>query len=667
MSGSGSIPPDLLTEWARLLLGSLRRAGVRDVVLSPGSRNTPFTWAALREDGLRCRTIIDERSAAFFAVGHAKMTGRPVLLVCTSGSAAANYFPAVVEAHESGTPLLLLTADRPLELQQAAAPQTIDQVRLYGGFARGYFELGTPDPQPAMLRAVCRIAAQAVAATLSPVPGPVQVNARARKPLEPLAGQGDDARSLAAEVDRLLPSGPAIYDAPPAAPPAGILALAAACRRARRGLVVCGPDTPWRAASACDVAALARATGFPVVAEPASQQRFGPLASDDGVALIDAFTALLASPRFRDGTGPDLIIQLGRPSTAAEWNGYLKRWDDAERWVIAPDGWPDPRGSATGWIRSGVGEAARAVAEALAADGDSGGGSGAPAVADGRLETESAGSDGGAGTAPGDARTAWRERLLRANDVARAVIAESLEGAFTEAAAVRAIADAVPRGGILALGNSLPIREAGIFAPAADRGITVWSQRGANGIDGVVSGAAGAAAATGRPTTLILGDVSFTHDVGGLAAARDLDAPLTVVVLNNGGGRIFERLPIAGLLAGDDDFLAWLTPPGIDVAAAARAFGAAFVRVKDAGGLARALAGGEQPPGAAVPPGTAAGAAVAPGANAAPGATVAPGATAAPGASAAPGATVVEVVVPGETTAPHHAAMIARLDERLPA
>ncbi len=617
MSDFARTPANLLTEWARLLLGSLRRAGVRDVVLSPGARNTPFTWAALRDEGLRCRTIIDERSAAFFAVGHAKMTGRPVVLLCTSGSAAANYFPAVVEASESGTPLLLLTADRPLELQHAAAPQTIDQARLYGTFARGHFELGTPDPRAAMLRAVARIATQAVATTRSPVPGPVQVNARARKPLEPDTGEDDEARRLSQEVDRLLDSVPAIYDDEAAPAPAGIEALAAACRRARRGLIVCGPESPWRAAPADDVAALARATGFPVVAEPASQQRFGALGDRPGVAIIDAFTALLGAQRFRDGYGPDLVVQLGRPPTAAEWNRYLKRWVSAERWVIAPDGWSDPRGSAAGWLRSPAGPAVRALARAL------GTGAGGQDPAGATPEAGTAATPE-AGTAA--ARAAWVERLVGANRAARTAIDESLEGEFTEAAAIRAIVDAVPAGGILALGNSLPVREVEIFAPAADRSLAVWSQRGANGIDGVVSGAAGAAAATGRPTTLIIGDVSFTHDVGGLAAARTVDAPLTVVVLNNGGGRIFERLPIATTLEGDDDFLAWLTPPAIDIAAAARTFGASYARAGDARALARALAAARE----------------------------------------SRGVTVVEVVVPGEMTAPHHAAMIARLDARIP-
>ena len=546
-------PPTLLTEWARLLIGALRRAGVRDVVLSPGSRNTPFTWAALQDAELRCRTIVDERAAAFFAVGHARVTGRPVLLVCTSGSAAANYWPAVVEAAESGTPLLILTADRPLELQHAAAPQTIDQVRIYGAFARAFFDLGTPDAHPAMLAAVPRIAAQAVLAATSPAPGPVHLNARARKPLEPLTAEDDVAEALRARVDALLAATPAGHGARLAPDPAAIDALAGACRRARRGLIVPGPESPWRAVSAAALAAAAEATGFPVVAETASQRRLA-----GGVAVLDGFEALLGSPRFRDAYAPDLVLHVGRPPTASGWNPWLRT--GPERWVLAAGGWPDPWNGAT-VVHAEPGAALEALAGALAG-----------ASADGAAD-----------------RAGWRDALARASREARAAIEAALDERFSEGAAVRAAAASVPDGGLLALGNSLPIREADVYVPAADRDIVVWSQRGANGIDGLIAGAAGAAAAAGRPATLLLGDVSFAHDIGGLAAARDAGADLAIVVLDNGGGRIFEQLPLAATLGDDPAFRAWLTPPRIDFEAAAAAYGLPFAGVADGDALRGAL------------------------------------------------------------------------------
>lgn len=567
--------PNLQTEWARLLLGTLRAAGVREAVISPGGRSTPFTWAALETAGLRCRTLIDERSAAFFAVGHARLTGEPVLLICTSGSAAANYLPAVVEASESGTPLLVLTADRGLELQQAAAPQTVDQIKLFGDHVRDFFELGSPDAHPRMLGAVRRMAAQAALATRSPVPGPVHLNARARKPLEPVAADGPAAEAVRAAVDALLEGGaPASHDGAARPSADGIRALADACRSARRGLIVCGPTPPADGVPAVDLAALARATGFPVAAEPASQARFDP--GIDGAHWIDGFATLLSVPPFRERAAPDLVLQLGRPPTAAAWGGAFNRWPDTTRYVIAPHGWPDPWSTATAVVRGPVRPTIAALVEAL--DG------------------------AGGGPRPDDAAAAgaaWLDELARANRTAWRVIDEAVADGLSEGAAVRAAIDAVPDGGVLALGNSLPIREAEMFAPAAARPVTVWAQRGANGIDGLISGAAGAAVAAGRPTTLIIGDVSFVHDVGGLAAAREVAAPFTIVVLNNGGGRIFERLPLGDRVPAEA-MDAWLTPPPVDITAAAAAFGLAHARATDRAGLARALEEAAGRPGATV-------------------------------------------------------------------
>lgn len=545
--------PVLSTEWARLLVASLRRSGLRHVVLSPGSRSTPFTWAALHEPDLVCRTIIDERSAAFYAVGHARMTGEAVLLISTSGSAAANYFPAVVEAAEAAVPLLVLTADRPLELQHAAAPQTIDQVKLFGDRVRAYIELGTPDPDPRMLRAIPRLAAWAVLASRFPVPGPVHLNARARKPLDPQPA-GPDDRDLRESIDRLIEGVPEAFPAEPHPSSPAIELVADACRRCRRGLIVCGPAIPAHAAAPDAVGELARRTGYPVVAEAASQLRFVGL---EGVAALNAFDALLDVPDLDAATRPDVVLQVGRPPTASSWNAAMDRWSDVDRYVFSSHGWADPWSTATAMIGGPLTRGVRALAAALGDDA----------------------------LAPGD----WIPDLRRIDRAAWRVIEESLADGFSEAAAVRAVVDRLEPGSVLAVGNSLPIREVTAFVPPGSRGIDVWSQRGANGIDGLISGAAGAASASGRPTTLLLGDVSFLHDIGGLQAARDLPAPLTVVVLNNGGGRIFERLPVAETLAGDPALDAWLTPPRVDVQAAARAFGLAYARGADPSSLTTAL------------------------------------------------------------------------------
>lgn len=597
-------PPNLLGEWARLLIGSLARAGITDAVISPGSRSTPFAWAALRESRLDCRTIIDERCAAFFAVGQAKLTGRPSLLICTSGSAAANYFPAIVEADRSGTPLVVLTADRPFELQAADAPQTIDQIKLYGDAARAFFEIGMPDPSPDALLGLRRIARHATVLARAPQPGPVHLNARARTPLEPAEAETDDARALAAAVDRLLePSEP--LSPPHLTPPEdGIRRIARACARARRGVIVCGPVSPWQAPRPATVSELSHRTGFPVLAEATSQMRFAPTGEGEAPARVDGFDVLLRADAFAARFRPDVVLRIGGAPTSTAWRDLLERAardeaaDRIEEHVLAPNGWSDPHGTAASVLTCALEPALQML---LRACGD-----------------EDASADAAA-------RAEWR-RMLAAADRAVTDALRSRPAQFDEGEAVRVALESMPRGTVLAVGNSLPVREVDTFSSARGQMLTVWSQRGANGIDGLIAGAAGAAAAAERPTALLIGDVSALHDAGGLAVARASTQPLAIVVLDNGGGRIFEQLPLARAgVVPDADWQTWLTPPGVDFAALAAAFGVAYARAADASAT-----------------GTAVGAAL-----------------------ARPGATLVHVVLDGTRTIPAHLAHRAEVERRL--
>ncbi len=207
-------PANALGEWARLLVETLAAAGVRDVIISPGSRSTPFVWSALEQRQLRCHVLIDERAAGFFALGQARLTGVPSALLCTSGSALANYLPAVAEAALSATPLIVLSADRPYELMACGAAQTFDQVKIFEAFTRSFFDLGLPDESPPALSGLQRAVAQAVHTASFPVPGPVHLNARARKPLEPRPPQTDAERALNEHVTRLVARGPATAERP---------------------------------------------------------------------------------------------------------------------------------------------------------------------------------------------------------------------------------------------------------------------------------------------------------------------------------------------------------------------------------------------------------------------------------------------------------------------
>jgi len=552
---------NVLTEWSRVLLASLAEAGVEDVILSPGSRSTPFMLAAAERPDLTCHDAIDERAAAFYALGHARRTGRPVLLVCTSGSAAAHYFPAIVEASMAHVPLIAMTADRPHSLQDCGAAQAIDQVKIYGGYVRRFFDLGDPDGAPASLRGLRRIAAQAVHHALSPTPGPVHINARAKKPLEPIAAETDGERKLAGfATSRMARPIARAIRAVPTVRAEALAPVLDRIRSARRGLIVCGPapltDSPARA----PVFELATRAGFPVYAEGTSQLRFAPGLPSE--LACDALGWLLAAPTYRAGPPPDVVVHFGAtPTTGGLEKMYTDMLDG--RVLVHPYAWHDPEGTASELVFGHSEAVAGALAEALGAH------------------------------EPSAAQSAWRERLERANRLAWREVDRELaeETELTEGAAVRGLVERLPLGSLLFVGNSLPIRELDAFCAQGQNEVRVLCQRGANGIDGLIAGAAGAARAEGGPTTLLIGDVSFLHDVSSLMLLGSVRRPFVLFAVQNRGGRIFERLPLAalpGLLPSTLEHVT--TPHAHDFARAAGAFGITHVAVRTVAELDTALA-----------------------------------------------------------------------------
>ncbi|MBA4175805.1 MAG: 2-succinyl-5-enolpyruvyl-6-hydroxy-3-cyclohexene-1-carboxylic-acid synthase [Leptothrix sp. (in: Bacteria)] len=558
------VPENLLALWSRLLFDSLAAAGVRDVVVSPGSRSTPFVLAAAAEPRLRLHSAIDERAAAFFALGQARVTGMPSLLLCTSGSAGAHYLPAVIEADQAGVPLLILTADRPTELLHVAANQTIDQRWLFEGYARRVVDVGAPDASPAALRGLRRLAAQAVALAQAPQPGAVHLNLRARKPLEPVAALSAAALALDAAV-RALMAAPAaqVVVGRPAADDAAMATLAQRCLRARRGVIVAGPAPASQARARTAVARLQRATGFALLAEGASQLRFAGAQGVDGAALIDGFDWLYRLPAGDREWLPDLVIQLGAPPTSGAWERLLDRHGELERIVVAPTGWPDPHNSAAVLVQADIEHTCDRLAAMLAR---------------GRAQASEA--------------PAFTALLAAANARARRVVDAQLQAqgdTLSEGAAARCVAAGLAPGSWLVVGNSLPIRLLDAYAGPCKTDLHVLSQRGASGIDGLVSGAAGAATVAASPVVLLVGDVSALHDVGGLALAAAARVPLVIVVVNNDGGRIFEQLPVARVADGDT-MRRFTTPHGLDFAAAARLYRHPFERVATRPALQQALA-----------------------------------------------------------------------------
>ena len=458
-------------------------------------------------------------------------------------------------------------------MQHSAAPQAIDQIKLFGDSARAFFELGTPDAAQSALAGVVRSISHAVHAALSPDPGPVHLNARARKPLEPVSA--DDAASLELKdsVDALLARGPTLSSG--STRHCDVTRLAQACAETARGIILVGPQPAYQADALAALSRLAEITGFPLLCEATSQLRFGAEVGS-GVLRIDSFDWLLRSQRLRQELEPDLILSFGGTPTSGAYERFLNAGFSGRRFVIAEHGFPDPHGLGSELVSSGTAQAARVVALHLE---------------QGRLEDEAT-------------RELFRHSWTEANRQAWRVVEQELARPaplLSEARAVRSVIDHLPEPCTLVLGNSLPIREVDAYAPSSTRRIRVLSQRGANGIDGLISGAAGAASLSKEATLLLLGDVSFMHDLGGLAVARDAQGPFVIVVIDNGGGRIFEQLPIfAQLQAEPDANRFWLTPPRVELAHAAQLFGYRYARISANAEIGEALRRATSEPGVTI-------------------------------------------------------------------
>ncbi|MFZ6030202.1 MAG: 2-succinyl-5-enolpyruvyl-6-hydroxy-3-cyclohexene-1-carboxylic-acid synthase [Chloroflexota bacterium] len=530
--------------WAQVLVDELARGGLRRVVIAPGSRSTPLTLAFTAHEKMHCTLQLDERSAAFFALGLTLAGGEPAALVCTSGTAAAEFFPAIIEASQSDVPLLVLTADRPPELRDSGANQTIDQIKLYGGYARWQADLPVPetDPTPATLRYLRACAARALAAArgLSSPPGPVHLNLPFRKPLEPHDRLEWQATIQAAASHARPPHTPWTQIGRGLRLPsdAQIDRLAGVLKGRARGLIVAGPRTPGGNLPAA-LLRLAQAGGYPLLADPLSGMRFG-LAETRPV--IAGYALGLASGLSEQLPQPEAVLRFGAPPTANALLGYLEALPaETPQVAIQADGrWQD--GAHTLSHLLAVDEAQ--CCEALAA----------------RLHAAS--PDAGW-------LASWRALDAR-------VQAELDTAPLCEGMLVRALFDALPSRANVVLANSLPLRHVDEFVPASAKGLRLFGCRGASGIDGAVSTALGVAASSERPTLFLTGDLSFYHDQNGLFALKKQGIKITIVLINNDGGGIFRRLPVSRF---EPPFHEWfITPHGLDFSPTAQQYGLAYRR-----------------------------------------------------------------------------------------
>ncbi len=530
---------------ATALVEELARSGVRQAVICPGSRSTPVALALLREPGIETTSVVDERSAGFFALGAALASGAPAAIACTSGTAAANLHPAVAEANEASVPLIVLTSDRPPELRGVGAGQTIDQVKLYGSSVRWFCEMGTHDADDAgllhMRSSACRAFSEA---TGDPRPGPVHLNLSWRDPLgpEPVEGDVTATSHLALEGRGDLPLN-SVYPSVPTVDAAALDAISDDLAETERGLIVAGRQTDPALASA--IAALAVASGYPVLAEPTSQLRLDP---DLGADVIWAYDAIA---RVRpQGLEPELVIRFGDMPTSKALRQWLGSLDQAAQLVVDPVGtWNDPTRTAGLSLRADPAVLAIGLATRLDEEQET------PFAAKWRLANESAAA-------------AIRAELSR------------FGGAPTEPGAYMSLGAALRDGDVVFCASSMPIRDAESFLPASERDVLFFSNRGANGIDGTVSSAIGAAVATRSPAWLVIGDLALHHDSNGLALLRHAPAPVRIVCLNNDGGGIFEFLPQASQVTREEFEAVFGTPLGLDLSKLAALHGIEHRRIE---------------------------------------------------------------------------------------
>jgi 2-succinyl-5-enolpyruvyl-6-hydroxy-3-cyclohexene-1-carboxylate synthase len=530
--------------WASTLADELRRCGITEVVIAPGSRSTPLVLAFARTAGFRIFSLLDERGAAFFALGLGLASGRPAAVLCTSGTAAANFLPAVIEAGQAAVPLVVLTADRPPELRGTGANQTIDQVGMYGENVRFTADLLPPtdDPSPLVLRYLRTTVDRAATAALGPVPGPVHLNLPFRKPLEP----GVDAFPVPGQIAR--PPGQPLTDIRPSRPKIDLPEI----DWPARGLILAGPRCPGGDFPEA-VTDLSARLGYPIIADGLSGLRFGPWTRSADL-LNPQICAGFAGGRFED---PEIVLQFGVVPTSAAVLEMLGCFGERVARISVQEfgRWHDDAHGLSGLVHADPADFCLRLTESLPErDGDTG----------------------------------WAKRLVAADRAYWGAVAAFGDRPDFEGLVLADVVGALPDGANLFVANSLPVRHLDEFVRPHGKRIRVFGSRGASGIDGTISTALGVAAASAGPLVLVLGDLAFYHDLNGLLALERLGLQATIVLIHNDGGGIFRRLPVAGHGAEFDDL--FLTPHGLDFEPAIRMFGLDFERLDNRAALRDALA-----------------------------------------------------------------------------
>ena len=560
----------LTTVWSRAFVDELARLGVSNIALAPGSRSTPLVMACARDDRFKMWTHLDERSAGFFALGVGKYSRLPCAVITTSGTAAANLLPAVIEAHQSGTPLLLLTADRPALLRGTDSNQTIDQVNLYGSYVKQCFEIGEPVWRD--LERIRNIACRAFWGTQNPCSGPVHVNLAFEKPLEPqepevefskvqkpLGLLGQCGRSKGRPLVNISPTEVSISHTE-------TVKIKEVVEGSERGLIIAGGGLKI-GGLAKQLNDFSNKTGFPIIADPLSGVRFNP--NGEGLKIKRSHL-ICGHSGLRQLLRPDLIVRIGSAPVSEAVCGFLQECRDVSQLVISGgSNWDDHLAVSSHYVAAEEESLIRALNDLL--------------------KEERVFSD-------------WKEEWQKFDKLIEGVLEANSER-FFEGNIIRLIGELVPPKAPLFVSNSMPIRDLDVFGPNRQDDLTVYGNRGASGIDGIVStvaGIAGAGMSRVRDQTFseeecdssvvaILGDIAFCHDMNGLLAMAKYKLNVLLVVINNDGGGIFHKLPIREY---EPEFTSYFTTPhGLEFEAAAELYGIPYRKAADLHQLAEVFSG----------------------------------------------------------------------------
>jgi 2-succinyl-5-enolpyruvyl-6-hydroxy-3-cyclohexene-1-carboxylate synthase len=553
----------LTTAWSRAFVDELARLGVGNIALAPGSRSTPLVMACARDDRFKIWTHLDERCAGFFALGVGKDSGTPCAVITTSGTAAANLFPAVVESHQSGVPLLILTADRPLLLRGTDANQTIDQFNLYGSYVRNHFQLG--EPQWRDFERIRTIACRAFWETQGISPGPVHVNFAFEKPLEPEEMEIRPTHSIGRDSIGLIgrPEGkPFVTIARASAKVSSSKAeeIQSLIEQVERGLIVAGGSLKTQDGIEA-IHKLSEETGFPIIADPLSGIRFGPNGQD---LRISKAHLICNHSRLRERLRPDLIIRIGSTPISETVSTFLQECREVPQIVISSgNNWGDHLAASLHYVPSEEGPFLSSLND---------------------LNTR------------GKVNPEWREEWTKFDRAIENVLLENSKRYF-EGNIIRSIEGAIPSDSVLFVSNSMPVRDLDVFGFDRREALNVFGNRGASGIDGIVSTVAGIAGSrmsrlkdenisedlskerADAPVVALLGDIAFYHDMNGLLSIAKYQLDIVMVVINNDGGGIFHKLPIREY---EPEFTSYFTTPhGLEFEATAELYGIPYRKAVD--------------------------------------------------------------------------------------